>query len=57
MHAVGWRVVASAALEEAAAGDEAVAIVRGGCGRSAGRPRGDDGALATAGRHFRRTSL
>ena len=27
MHAVGWRVVASAALDEAAAGDEAVAIV------------------------------
>ena len=31
MHAVGWRVVASAALDEAAAGDEAVAIVRVGC--------------------------
>ena len=50
MHAVGWRVVASAALDEAAAGDEAVAIVRVGCSAvgsaSAG---GDGGALATAG--------
>ena len=26
MHAVGWRVVASAALDEAAAGDETVAV-------------------------------
>ena len=55
MHAVGWRVVASAALDEAAAGDEAVDIVRVGCravGRGAIRWRRARGG---GGRHFQRT--
>ena len=56
MHAVGWRVVASAALDEAAAGDEAVAIVRVGCRAVGSASAAMGGALAAAGRYRRTTA-
>ena len=37
MHAVGWRVVASAALDEAAAGDETVAAATAAVAAATGR--------------------